>query len=260
LLGTLVVLVAHDFHCARRLLVAGAVKRDRVWVRWRAATMRALLKRVAPLGLMAVAGSLYQNTPRYFVEAQLGLESVGHFSAVFYFTYVGYTAVQALGNAAAPRLAVLRARGARASFVRLTLVASAVAFLIGLAGVAAAVLAGEWILRVLYTEEYEHLQSLFVWTMAGATLWYSATLLSYVAVAAGRLRSQGILSALTLAVVAVCCPLLIGSHGVVGAAFGLAIGLAVLLAGQILTVGSGVRGMVPAPVVEPNSGGPVLVS
>src|SRR5205807_1688389 len=72
-----------------------------------------------PLGLVLMLGSLSTNTPRYFIEHQFGSRELGIFSAIASLLNIAKTIVNALGQAALPRLARLFASQDIRPFLRL---------------------------------------------------------------------------------------------------------------------------------------------
>lgn len=237
-LGSLVSLVSFDVPRSRAVLhhlgEADAWSRLTLRDAW-ASNGRRLVERALPLGIMAVLGSLYQNIPRFFLEHTLGLRAVGFYSAVFYLTFVGYTAVAAIGNATSPLLArVFQAN--RARFRRVAFQLAAIGAGIGLVGVAVAVLAGGRLLGVLYRPEYSAYQGLLVWVMVSSTLWYAAALLSFAAIAADQIKVQAILHAVAALATLVVSPFAIRAFGLVGGAVALTVGIIPLLLGESVVV------------------------
>jgi O-antigen/teichoic acid export membrane protein len=247
LAGSIITLLTYDLPRVRELLGDDYPRVSALVLSWKRGRGVMLLRRTAPLGAMAVIGSLNQNMPRYVLEQRLDLIAVGHYSAVFYFTFIGSTVVLAMGNAAAPRLAALY-RANQRRFVLLTVLLGGSAACLGLSGIMIALLAGAWILRTVYTPDYAQLQPLLVWSMVAGTLWYVSTALSFAGVAAQRLHSQAWLNVAALVIIALSCGPLIDARGLSGAAIALTCGMAVLCAGQIGVVRAAARA---APPVRP---------
>jgi len=189
-------------------------------------------RKAFPLGLVAVFGSLYQSIPRLFIEHYQGLEALGFFSAVFYFTFAGFTVVAAFGNAASPVMAELFLRDLSAFnrfLVRSVLVCTAA----GLAAIVAAVLVGDRLLALVYRPDYAAYSGVLVWVMVSSTVWYAATILLYAAVAVRAFRPQALLHALAALATLLSCWVLVPVFGMVGAAAALTIGVGVLMIGEL---------------------------
>jgi O-antigen/teichoic acid export membrane protein len=200
---------------------------------------------------MAVLGSLYQNIPRFFIERYQGLAAVGYFSAVFYLTYVGYTLVSALGSATSPRLARLFAEDGE-QFSRMTMTLVLLGGGIGAAGTVAALVAGRWMLGILYRAEYSQYHSLFVWVMVSSTFWYMATLLIFAGIAAKLFRPQAYLHATATLITLALCPWLLRDFGLSGAAIALTAGVAALLVGEGILVYRAVVSWRPGSLAPPS--------
>lgn len=142
---------------------------------------RAVYRLVAlawPLGFTSGLLSLNTNLPRYFIDSYLGEAALGLFSALAYTLVAGNTVVQALGQAASPRLARYFRQGNMRGFVRLTARLVLLAVVLGVVGIGLAVLVGPILLTVLYTPEYAVAQDVFVWLMVSGLLSYVTAFLN----------------------------------------------------------------------------------
>jgi O-antigen/teichoic acid export membrane protein len=145
-----------------------------------------------PLGIVAVFFALSTNIPRYFVEQRLGKAQLGIFAAMAYVTVIGVTISNAVGQAAAPRLAHFYASGDVQGFRFLVLKLAGFAALLGAAGVLVAFFFGRPLLTLLYRPEYAEHSDVFIGVMTGAGLWCIATMFIYSATASRRNRSQAV--------------------------------------------------------------------
>ncbi|HYT92133.1 MAG TPA: lipopolysaccharide biosynthesis protein, partial [Gemmataceae bacterium] len=157
---------------------------------WEWAALRRLAWLALPLGLVTVLLVLSANIPRYFVEQRMGEGALGIFAALAYVTVVGQLLSNALGQAAAPRLAAHYAAGNLRAFRVLVLKLVGLGTAVGAAGVLVALVAGRFLLGVLYQAEYGEYTDVFTMMMAGAGLWCAAMMFCYAATAARRNRSQ----------------------------------------------------------------------
>ena len=147
------------------------------------------------VGLAGLLVSLNLNLPRYFVEAQLGLELLGYFAALSYVLVAGLFVVNALGEASVSRLARLYRDGAGGAYLRLLLGIAGLGAACGLVGLALAWLAGAPLLRLLYAEDYAAYAGLFGMIMLAAPLRYAAGVLQFGLTAARHFRLQFALQA-----------------------------------------------------------------
>jgi O-antigen/teichoic acid export membrane protein len=197
--------------------------------RWDRATLNRLFWLSLPLGFVTLLIALNANIPRYFIEFEIGTYALGIFAAVTAFQKVGPTVVQALGRSAAPRLANYYAVGNVRRFRRLTLVLIGIGTMLGAAGVIVALVAGRWILTLLYGPEYAF-PGLLALVMVAGGVDYLATMLLFVITAARRFRVQLPMHVWTTGAVALACVFLVPTIGLTGAALALVAGQVVRLA------------------------------
>jgi len=236
------VLLLFDRPRAARILAAserrlshgssGVVADDGSRVRVAPATLRQLTRLALPMGFVAFANSLIPSTPRYFVERHLGLAALGVFAAMAYVYIAGQTVASALANSARPRLAAYFARGDRAAFTRLTVRLVCLGAAIGATAIVGALVAGRWILTLLYAPEYAEHATVFTILMVAAAFSYVGYFLWNSATATRRFDSQVPLFATAVAVTLAACALLVPTLGLAGAA------LAVLASALVQSVGS----------------------
>jgi O-antigen/teichoic acid export membrane protein len=193
----------------------------------------AILRTALPLGIVLLLVSLTTNLPRYSIERHIGLAELGAFAAAASFLTAGSTVVNALGQAATPRLARYFGEGDRSAFHRLTLELVAVALLLGLAGLAGAAVLGEWLLRLAYRPAYGAYAGLLLWIMGAATLNYLAGTLGYVVTSMRAFAVQAPLFAAVAATSGIMSAVWIPMVGVKGAAWALAAAWLVQIAGEL---------------------------
>ena len=144
--------------------------------------------------------SLQANVPRYFLKSQAGAESLGVFVGLLALTQLGSLVVNALGQAASPRLAIAFQGGQRRDFFRLMARLVIVGGLLGSLAVLFVAVAGSKILMRLYGPEYAAHGPAFLLLMVSAAVLYMAGPLGYAATAAHRIRLQPIVHAVNLMV------------------------------------------------------------
>jgi O-antigen/teichoic acid export membrane protein len=189
-----------------------------------------------PLGVVLVLDSLNAGLPRYFIERYLGKASLGHFAAVAYMMAAGVTVVNAVVDGARARLARQFIEDLRAFRVLLLkLMAAAVA--VGALGILVALCFGERLLTLLYRRDYAAQGELLVWVMAGAALWYLASAMEAAINATRLFHAEVPLHVVAVMVTALGCLLLVPRYGLIGAGWGLCLGMAARLASTVIIVG-----------------------
>jgi O-antigen/teichoic acid export membrane protein len=190
-------------------------------------SMLRLLWLALPLGFVVMLISLNTNIPRYFIETYLGSAQLGIFAAMGYLMLAGNTVVSALGQSASPRLAAYYAQGNREAYKRLLLRLLAIGACLGAAGILAAVVAGRWLLHLLYGPAYAAYASVFVWVMFAAAVTYLDSFVGYGVTSARIFRLQIILTGVPSLLLIVLCQLLIPQGSLQSAA------VVLLLAGSL---------------------------
>ena len=131
----------------------------------------------------------------------------------------GSLVVNALGQAAVPRLARHWSDGDHRRFWRLIRRLVGVGVGLGIAGIATAFLAGGPILRTFYQPEYAAYRGLLVWVMAAAAVGYAGSFLGYGLNATRSFDRLAIPYCAVTACAAVICWWLVPRYGLVGAAW-----------------------------------------
>lgn len=161
-------------------------RRRRTTLRRSWVACRRLLIRAAPLGISVVLININFNAPRYAIEATLGPVGLGLYAAMDNIAAIGLLAVQAVGQSLFPRLADLWSAGDRSNFARLSLQYIAIAIAIALFGLAAALLAGSWMLGTLYGPAFIAAEPAFRFVMAAMIIAYVSYALGHIVTATGR--------------------------------------------------------------------------
>ena len=204
-------------------------------------TLMRLAKLSLPLGCVALLSSLLVNLPRYFIEAHLGAGLLGAYAAMAYLIIAGTTLVNGLGQALLPRLATAftdhNMRLFRSYCMRLLAVVAG----LGIAGILAAMWAGEQLLEAIYGSFYmAHNRVLVLLCVAGTfnclslILWHAIT-------ASRHFMIQAPAFLLNLLAVGILCYVLIPRYGLPG------VGYALILANLL---GLGIAGTIFLSVVR----------
>jgi O-antigen/teichoic acid export membrane protein len=219
------VLAAYDIPVA-----SAGESMERTSVRVEAGILRTSL----PLGAVLMLIALTSNLPRYAIEQRLGAGALGAFAAVAALMSVGSTAVNALGQAATPRLARYFGAHDAAGFGRLAWQLVGMALLLGAAGVATAAVVGPWFLGRIYRPAYAAYAGLLVWVMAAGIGSYTAGALGYVITSTRSFAPQAPLHAAVAVSAGIASWLLVPRLGLNGAALALAIASLVQIAGDLM--------------------------
>lgn len=199
---------------------------------WRPRTLMGLTLLALPVGIVMALISFSTNIPRYFIEHDLGVRELGIFAALAYPTAAGTTAVNALGQSAAPRLARYFADRDCRAFSSLLCKLLYFGLGIGMGGVLLIWLAGRPILLLLYRPEYADYTGVFLWLGISASISFVVSFLGYAMTAARYFRAQLPVFLIVTLVTALGCSILVPRYRLSGAA------IAMLLAAITQAVGS----------------------
>jgi O-antigen/teichoic acid export membrane protein len=191
--------------------------------RWAPDTLRQLVWLTLPLGLATMLNALSTHIPRLFIEHHLGRYQLGLFAAMAYLMVAGGTIVNALGQAASPRLARYHAAMDPDGFSRLLLKLVGISTLLGTSGILAVHVAGRQILTLVYRAEYAGQADVLLWLMVSAAVAYAACILGYGMTASRYFKAQPLVFAASAAVATLSCILLVPRRGLLGAAWAIVI-------------------------------------
>lgn len=227
------VLACFDGVACRRLLrerTAENGRDDGIAPRWNPRILARLLTLSLPMAGVLLIASVQINLPRYFVEYFEGSHELGLLAALSVLALAQAPIIAALTQAALPKLARHWSSKDRGAFFALLRTATVIALGLGGLGLVVTIVAGEPILRLLYTSSYAEHSDLLIWLMASAIVVSIANVYG-VGITATRgfhvsLVSQAIAFVLAIPIYAV----LTSRHGAIGAAIA-------LLAHSLLTLG-----------------------
>jgi O-antigen/teichoic acid export membrane protein len=215
---------------------------------WQLRRLAGLAWLALPLGCVMLLISLQPNIPRYFIE-QHGERALGIFAAIAYLQVAATTVVNALGQAASPRLSKYYTTGDTRAYRTLLFKLVGCGVLVGVAGVVLALVAGREVLSLLFRPEYAR-QDVLVLLMVGTGIANLASFLWYGMMAARYFRVQLPLFAFVVGMTALACAWLVPSDGLRGAATALIIAAVVQAAGSALIIVYALRarhGLQPRP-------------
>lgn len=185
-----------------------------------------------PMGFALMMISLNLNIPRYFIERRLGMAELGIFSAIAVLLAAGSVVTNAVGQAAAPRLAIAFAKRDKRAFGLLLTALIGASLGLGVLGFGGALLFGRQALALIYRPEYSTHQDLLVWLMAASGLYYLGSTLGYAVTAVRCFNPQLPLFSIAALTTAAGCIVFVPAMGLRGAA------LAILVSAFVQCVGS----------------------
>jgi O-antigen/teichoic acid export membrane protein len=205
-----------------------------------------------PMGFVLMMVSLNLSIPRYFIQHSLGMAELAIFSAIATLMAAGSVVTNAIGQAAAPRLAKYFAMGDRRGFATLVGAITAASLGLGAAGYGTALFFGRNAMALIYRPEYSTRQDVLLWLMGASGFYYLGSTLGYAVTAARCFTPQLPLFTVAAITTALACLAMVPSRGLRGAAIAILISAAVQCAGSAgllfrsLRVGSQESGVVAA--------------
>jgi len=200
-----------------------------------------ILKLGIPMGIVIMFHNLNMSIPKYFVYSLLGEDMLGIYAAISYAVVAGTTVVGAIGQSSMPRLARYLTQDI-VLFKKLVLKVIGASLIVGLCGVAVSIFIGEFILNVLYSEEYSKFNDVFIWTMISATFLYMASSMGCTLTAMRCFKTQASISIFSVLFTALTSYILIPSQGLVGAAISMTIGYFVHAVCSVLAIYFNLKG------------------
>ena len=178
-----------------------------------------LVREALPLGIAGMWVMLNLNMPRYWLSHSHGEAALGIFAAAAYLPLGGRRVLEAIGQAATPRMARYWAEGEWGAYRKLLLQLLVIGFAALTAGLIVVAIFGAEILRLLYTEEYAAHATVFTWLMLSWGLRYPGSFLTSGIIAARRFRLVAWAHFPSLLAAVTFGALLIPRYGLIGAAW-----------------------------------------
>jgi O-antigen/teichoic acid export membrane protein len=185
-----------------------------------------------PMGFVLMLVSLNINIPRYFIQQRLGMHELGIFSAIATLLVAGSVVTNAVGQAAAPRLAKCFANRDLLTFSILLAALVVASLTIGGLGFAGFVLFGKKALALIYRPEYSARQDVLLWLMGSSGFFYLGSTLGYAVTAVRCFTPQVPLFAGAAITTAIGCMALVPSQGLRGAAIAILISALIQCSGN----------------------------
>jgi O-antigen/teichoic acid export membrane protein len=184
------------------------------------------------MGFALMMVSLNLNIPRYFIQQDLGMAELGIFSAIATLLASGSVVINAVGQAAAPRLANAFARHDRRRFSLLLAGLVGASLGLGALGLLGALLFGKQAMALIYRPEYSTRQDVLIWLMAASGLYYLGSTLGYAVTAVRCFNPQLPLFVVAALSTALGCSIFVPRMGLRGAAIAIFVSAFVQCAGS----------------------------
>jgi O-antigen/teichoic acid export membrane protein len=188
---------------------------------WNPTSLRQLFFMAAPLGVSVTVYSFSTNIPKYVLDAYHGSDALGIFAPMAYLILAGGLIVNAMGQAATPRLAARFVNGNTRGFNRLLAKLLAAGLLLGVTGLLIASLFGKQILTILYSGEFAAHSDVLVWVILAGAFGFIASLLGYGIAATRQFLRLAVPYFGVGGVAVISSMMLIPAHGMRGAAWAL---------------------------------------
>jgi O-antigen/teichoic acid export membrane protein len=182
-----------------------------------------------PLGFVMMLSSLNAHIPRYFIEQRFGRAELGIYASISAIFSGLYFFQIALGHAVLPRLARHYASGERRDYLKFVGVVLAFGMANGLLAILVAKFGGGDLLRSLFSDEFAHADSLFLWLAVASIAQCLNGALAYFLHAARQFKQTAWATAISTFAIFGCSAAFIPRWGVVGGAYA-------ILAGSLLSI------------------------
>jgi O-antigen/teichoic acid export membrane protein len=176
--------------------------------------------------------SVNLNIPRFFIQQHLGTRELGIFSAISTLLAAGSVVANAMGQAAAPRLARCFALQDKRGFGLLLASLIAASLGLGALGFTGALLYGREAMAIIYRPEYSARQDVLLWLMGASGFFYLGSTLGYAITAVRCFTPQLPLFAVAAVTTGISCMAFVPSQGLRGAAIAILISALVQCAGS----------------------------
>ncbi len=220
------VLALHDYFQGRKFLnesarsevvEEGGTKRS--FITFDRPALMSLARLAFPLAIATGLASFQYQIPRYLIEQFLGVAMLGIYAGMAYPMFALRTLVLALGQSAAPRLALLHAESKPVEFRRLLLKLVGIGLAGGIILILVVALAGRPIILFLYKPEFAAHLGAFIWIAAAGAVSFIMSFAGYGITALRLFKIVPFLNTTAILVMAGLCFWLIPIHGLVGAAW-----------------------------------------
>lgn len=192
-----------------------------------------LIKTSYMVGFVALLVSLRSSIPKYFIEHEKGLETLGYFSALAYVVTACTMLSEALGQTVVSRLSKYYVESPK-NFIKLANRSIYIGCVIGFCLIFSSTLLGNKVLIVLFSEEYSRFHSLLIWLSLSGCMSIVGSVFYYVMISAGRYKFPGFQQMGMVIVTTLAALVLIPKYGLMGGAYCLIASAIIHVAGGFL--------------------------
>lgn len=228
-----IVFLGHDLVMIRRI--------QSIRPRFQTGLMWSTFRTAFPLGAVAGVNGLAVQVPRYAVETFLGKHELGIFSAIASIAMMSSLITLAISRSTLPRLVKLYERMDMPAFKRLILRIMSSGAAIGVIGVVGALLFGNLLLTIVYSEAFAAQSQILVIAMINVGILATFSPVANGLLATKRFGIQIPIQLLKLLAVVLACLVLVPLFGTVGAAWATAISSVVSVSGYSLLLWRAMR-------------------
>ncbi|WP_312697181.1 hypothetical protein [Sphingobacterium mizutaii] len=161
------------FYEKESVLDLGFLKQSDFKIQINAQNIKYLIYNSAPLFFAIIIDKYYANYPRLAIEKYLGLNDLAIFGSLLYFKTLAGQIISAIGQATAPNLSLFFREQKYKLFNRLVWKLIFAGFFVGLLGVFIVYFLGEWILSIVYNQEYAVYKNILLLILIGASISFS---------------------------------------------------------------------------------------
>ncbi len=216
--------------------IPATVRRSKFLFRLRWTNVPTVYKTCFPLGVIMGLITLRLSIPVYLIEAELGVDQVGYYSAVAYFLVAGNLVITSLIQATGPRLAHYyhqrESKRVTGFIIKLLLVSGS----IGVFSIVLALYIGDFILMLLYGDGFIHLNTLLIWIIVAGSIGFLSQVMGLFLTVARLFKYQVISNLIGIISVAVLSYLFVPTYGVEGGAYALASGNGLIFLFNMISV------------------------
>lgn len=194
-----------------------------------------------PLGLVMIMIALETSIPRFILDLERGESELGIFAALIYPAVLGNLIITAVSEASLPQLGKDFFDKDMDHFRQIVKKSLLIGFCLAVLGLLAALIMGDWLLRVLYTREYSRHAGTFSWIMGAAGLNYLVCFLGAGVTAMQKFKVQSVIHGANLILLALLSFKLIGAFGLRGGAYAMLASSSFLVISYGIVVWNGCR-------------------
>lgn len=190
-------------------------------VNWRILSDLALVS--LPLAFVSAVNVLYDTIPKYFIEYKVSINALGIFSATSYISLIGGLFVTAITLTFVTNLSEVFYKGNHRKFFRMVALQEFFV-IVGCASLYLVLyLEGDKLLRLVYTDEFIQYLDLVLLLIIGMSLNFTSRVLGTACTSAHRNREQLIIALSCIALLSICCYILVPQYALTGAAIAIMI-------------------------------------